>query len=131
MVIEKILFQTKTIAVVGFSSKPSKAGYYVPAYLQKQGYQILPVNPLIEEGLGEPAYPDLTAVSVPIDLVLVFRLPEHVPPVVDEAIAVGAKAIWLQLGIWHDEAAAKATAAGLDVVQNACMLVEHRDRSFS
>lgn len=128
VVIEKILDQTKTIAVVGFSSKTSKAGYYVPAYLQKHGYHIIPVNPLIDDGLGETAYPNLTSVPEPIDLVLVFRLPQYVPPVVDEAIAIGAQAIWLQLGIWHDEAATKAQAAGLNVVQNACMLVEHRDR---
>jgi len=124
--IRKILDEARTIAVVGFSSNPAKAGYYVPAYLQKQGYRIIPVNPNLSEGLGEPAYPTLAEVPEPIDLVLVFQRSENVPPFVDEAIAVGARAVWLQLGIAHEAAAEKARAAGLDVVQDACMLVEHR-----
>jgi len=124
--IRKILSEAKTIAVVGFSSNRAKAGYYVPAYLQKQGYRIIPVNPNLSEGLGEPAYPTLAGVPEPIDLVLVFQRSENVPPFVDEAIAVGARAVWLQLGIAHEAAAEKARAAGLDVVQDACMLVEHR-----
>jgi len=124
--IRKILDEARTIAVVGFSSNPAKAGYYVPAYLQKQGYRIIPVNPNLSEGLGEPAYPTLAGVPEPIDLVLVFQRSENVPPFVDEAIAVGARAVWLQLGIAHEAAAEKARAAGLDVVQDACMLVEHR-----
>ncbi len=126
--IRKILAEAKTIAVVGFSSNRAKAGYYVPAYLQKQGYRIIPVNPNLSEGLGEPAYPSLAEVPEPIDLVLVFQRSENVPPFVDEAIAVGARAVWLQLGIAHEAAAEKARAAGLDVVQDACMLVEHQRR---
>jgi predicted CoA-binding protein len=126
--IEKILDETKTIAVVGFSSRQSRAGYYVPAYLQEQGYRIIPVNPYVREGLGEPAYPDLLQVPDKVDLVLIFRLPENVPPAVEEAIAIEAKAIWMQLGIVNEEAAAAATKAGLDVVMDACMLVEHRNR---
>lgn len=126
--IRKILDEARTIAVVGFSSNPAKAGYYVPAYLQKQGYRIIPVNPNLSEGLGEPAYPTLAGVPEPIDLVLVFQRSENVPPFVDEAIAVGARAVWLQLGIAHEAAAEKARAAGLDVVQDACMLVEHQRR---
>ncbi len=126
--IRKILSEAKTIAVVGFSSNRAKAGYYVPAYLQKQGYRIIPVNPNLSEGLGEPAYPTLAEVPEPIDLVLVFQRSENVPPFVDEAIAVGARAVWLQLGIAHEAAAEKARAAGLDVVQDACMLVEHQRR---
>lgn len=118
--------QARTIAVVGFSSRRERAGYYVPAYLKQQGYRIIPVNPNLSEGLGEPAYPDLAAVAEPIDLVLVFRRSEDVPPVVDQAIAAGAKAVWLQLGIVNEAAAEKARAAGLDVVQNACMMVDHR-----
>jgi predicted CoA-binding protein len=125
--IEKILDETKTIAVVGFSSRQSRAGYYVPAYLQEQGYRIIPVNPYVREGLGEPAYPDLLQVPDKVDLVLIFRLPENVPPAVEEAIAIEAKAIWMQLGIVNEEAAAAATKAGLDVVMDACMLVEHRN----
>lgn len=124
--IQKILSEAKTIAVVGFSSNPAKAGYYVPAYLQKQGYTIIPVNPNLNEGLGQTAYAALSDVPVPIDLVLVFQRSENVPPFVDQAIEVGARAVWLQLGIAHSAAADKARAAGLDVVQDACMLVEHR-----
>lgn len=123
---EKIMAEAKTIAVVGFSSKPSKAGYYVPAYLKEQGYRIIPVNPNLSEGLGETAVPTLSAIAEPVDLVLIFQRSENVPPFVDEAIEIGAKAVWMQLGIAHETAAAKARAAGLDVVQNACLLVEHK-----
>lgn len=124
--IDKILAETQSIAVVGFSSNPAKAGYYVPAYLKQQGYRIFPVNPNLTDGLGEPAYASLADVPGPVDLVLIFQRSENVPPFVDQAIASGAKAVWMQLGITNDEAAAKATAAGLDVVQDACMLVEHK-----
>ncbi len=123
---EKIMSEAKTIAVVGFASKPSKAGYYVPAYLKEQGYRIIPVNPNLSEGLGETAVPTLTAIAEPVDLVLIFQRSENVPPFVDEAIEIGAKAVWMQLGIANETAAAKARAAGLDVVQDACLLVEHR-----
>jgi len=124
--IEKMLDESKTIAVVGFSSSPSKAGYYVPAYLQNQGYRIIPVNPYLQEGLGEPAYPTLEDIPEMVDLVLIFQRSENVPPFVDQAIAIGAKGVWMQSGIAHSQAAAKARAAGLDVVQNRCMMVEHR-----
>lgn len=124
--IQYILRNCKTIAVVGFSSNYGKAGYYVPAYLHEHGYEIYPVNPRIESGLGREAYPDLTAVPEVPDLVLIFRLSSKVPPVVDQAIEVGAKAIWMQLGIINVPAANKAKAAGLDVVMDACMMVEHR-----
>ena len=125
-VIEKVLRDSRTIAVVGFSHSPTRAGYYVPAYLQSQGYRIIPVNPYIQEGLGEPAYPTLEEIPGPVDLVLLFQRSEKVPPFVDQAIAIGAKGVWMQSGIAHAEAAAKARAAGLDVVQNHCMMVEHR-----
>jgi len=124
--IDRILRNTKQIAVVGFSRRPSRAGYYVPAYLQGQDYRIIPVNPYLEEALGEKAYPDLASVPDEVDLVLIFQRSENVPPFVDQAIAIGAKSIWMQLGIANETAAAKARAAGLDVVQNACMMVEHR-----
>jgi hypothetical protein len=123
---EKIMAQAKTIAVVGFSSKSTKAGYYVPAYLKEQGYRIIPVNPNLDEGLGETAVPTLTDITEPVDLVLLFQRSENVAPFVDQAIEIGAKAVWMQLGIAHEAAAEKARAAGLDVVQDACMLVEHR-----
>ena len=124
--IEKILRETKTIAVVGFSSRPTRAGYYVPAYLQNQGYRIIPVNPNIDQALGERAYPTLEAIPEPLDLVLLFQRSENVPPFVDQAISIGAKAVWMQSGISNEAAAAEAKAAGLDVVQNRCMMVEHR-----
>lgn len=126
--IEKILDETETIAVVGMSSRPSRAGYYVPAYLQKQGYRIIPVNPYEEEILGEKVYANLEAVPEPVDLVLLFRRSEDVPPHVEEAIAAGADAVWMQSGIANEAAAEKARAAGLDVVMNRCMMVEHRRR---
>ena len=123
---EKIMAEAKTIAVVGFSSKPAKAGYYVPAYLKEHGYRIIPVNPNLTEGLGETAVSSLADIAEPVDLVLIFQRSENVPPFVDQAINIGAKAVWMQLGIAHEAAADKARAAGLDVVQDACMLVEHR-----
>lgn len=129
--IERLLAQTKTIAVVGLSSNPTRAGYYVPAYLQRAGYRIIPVNPSLHTALGEKAYPNLAAVPEPIDLVLLFRRSEDVPPHVQEAIAVGADAVWMQSGIANEEAAAAARAAGLDVVMNRCMMVEHRRRAAS
>jgi predicted CoA-binding protein len=121
-----IMNMTKTIAVVGFSSRIHKAGYYVSAYLHEQGYRIIPVNPFIENGLGEHAYPSLVDIPEPVDLVLIFQRSENVQPFVEQAIEIGAKSVWMQLGIGHDEAAAKATAAGLAVIQDACLLVEHR-----
>jgi len=127
--IDKILAESRTIAVVGLSSNTQKAGYYVPAYLKRHGYTIYAVNPTLTQGLdGDPAYAALADVPGPIDLVLLFQRSENVPPFVDQAIAAGAKAIWMQQGIAHEEAAQKARAAGLDVVQNACMMVEHRHR---
>lgn len=126
--IEKLLANTSRIAVVGFSSNEQKAGYYVPAYLQRNGYEIVPVNPFIEEGLQQKAYPDLQSVPGKIDLVLVFRRNEEIPGVVDSAIESGAPAVWMQLGIAHKQAAKEARAAGLDVVMNACMKVEHQRR---
>jgi len=124
--ITNILENTKTIAVVGFSARQSRAGYYVPAYLQRQGYRIIPVNPHLDQTIGERAYPDLLSIPEPVDLVLIFRRSENVPPVVEEAIQIGARAIWMQLGIVHEGAARKAREAGLQVVMDACMLVEHR-----
>jgi hypothetical protein len=126
LAIENVLGTTKTIAVVGLSSRPHRAGYYVPAYLQENGYRIIPVNPNLDSALGETAYPDLTSVPEPIDLVLIFRRRDRVMVPVELAIEVGAKAVWMQLGIFNQEAADKATKAGLAVVMDACMMVEHR-----
>ena len=122
----RIMKTCHTIAVVGFSRFTGKAGHYVPAYLQKQGYRIIPVNPHLTEGLGEKAYAQLGDIPEAVDLVLLFQRSENVPPFVDKAIEIGAKAVWMQLGIAHEGAAAAARAAGLDVVQDTCMLVAHR-----
>lgn len=127
-IIDRLLAETRTIAVVGLSSSPERAGYYVPAYLQQAGYRIIPVNPSLDTALGEKAYPNLAAVPEAIDLVLLFRRSEDVPPHVQEAIAAGAGAVWMQSGIINEDAAAVARAAGLDVVMNRCMMVEHRRR---
>jgi predicted CoA-binding protein len=121
-----ILEQVKVIAVVGLSRRESRPGYYVPAYMHEAGYRIIPVNPYLEEALGEKAYPDLLSIPEPVDMVVIFRRSEDVPPVVDEAIEIGAKVIWMQLGIINEEAAAKARAAGLQVVMNACIKIDHQ-----
>jgi uncharacterized protein len=119
----------KTIAVVGLSPKVHRDSYEVAEYLQRQGYRIVPVNPLakVPSILGETVYASLTeaARAHSIDVVDCFRNSEDIPPVVDEAIAVGAKAVWMQLGIAHEEASAKARAAGLRVIESRCMLVDH------
>jgi predicted CoA-binding protein len=121
-----ILLSTKTIASVGVSSNPGKESYGIVQYLKSQGYRVIPVNPTAEEILGEKSYPDLESVPEQIDVVQVFRRPEDVPPVVDSAIKVGAKTVWMQEGIVHEEAAQKARNAGVQVVMDACMRVTHR-----
>ncbi len=124
--IAKILREATRIAVVGYSNKPYRAGHYVPAYLQDAGYEILPVNPYESAGLGQPVYPSLDEVPGSIDLVLIFRRPEEVPAVVEGAIQRGAKWVWMQLGAVDEAAARRAEAAGLGVVRDRCMMVEHR-----
>jgi predicted CoA-binding protein len=116
-----------TIAVVGLSPKPHRDSYRVSQYMQSQGYRIVPVNPSASEVLGERCYATLSdaAAHERIDLVNCFRNAEDIPPIADEAIAIGAKGLWLQLGIEHDQAADKARQAGLQVVQNRCIMVEH------
>ena len=116
--VEEQLLNSKTIAVVGLSDNPDRPSYGVTRYMQEQGYRIIPVNPMIEEVLGEKSYPDLKSVPVPIDMVDIFRRSELVAPVVDEAIEVGAKYIWMQDGVINEEAAAKAEAAGIPVLMN-------------
>lgn len=121
-----ILRSAKTIAVVGLSSKRVRPSYGVSEYMQRAGYRIIPVNPAETEVLGEKAYPDLDSIPVPVDLVNIFRRSELVPPVVDAAIRIGAKAIWMQEDVVHEESAEKARAAGLMVVMDRCVLKEHR-----
>jgi uncharacterized protein len=123
-IIEKILRESKTIAVVGLSSNPARPSYGVAAFLQRSGYRIIPVNPRETEVLGEKAYARLEDVPEKADIVDVFRRTSEVPPVADAAIAIGAKVLWLQMGISNEAAEAKAAAAGLIVVSDACLKVE-------
>lgn len=124
--IKQLLSNAKTIAVVGLSNKPDRASYGVAEYMQRAGYKIIPVNPVLKEPvLGEQPVASLSDIKEPIDIVDIFRRAEDVPPVVEEAIAVGAKAIWMQLGIVNQEAATAAEAAGLEVVMDKCIKVEH------
>ena len=124
----ELLRKAKTIAVMGLSDDPSKPSYRVSAYLQSKGYRVLPVNPKLHEVLGEKAYPSLTeaAKANQIDIVDVFRRPEAVPAIVDEVLALGIPALWLQKTVVHEEAAGKARAAGVLVVMDKCILKEHR-----
>ena len=124
--IDTILESSETIAVVGLSSNASRPSYRVAAYLQGEGYRIIPVNPNEEEVLGEKAYARLEDVPEKIDVVDIFRRSELVAPVVESAIRVGAKAIWMQEGVVDERAAQRARAAGLAVVMDHCMLKEHR-----
>jgi hypothetical protein len=123
---KEILLSTKTIASVGLSSNPEKESHGVAQYLKEQGYRVIPVNPTTDEVLGEKSYPDLESVPEKIDVVQVFRKPEDVPPVVEGAIKVGAKVVWMQEGIVNEAAAEKARAAGLQVVMDACMRDTHK-----
>jgi predicted CoA-binding protein len=121
-----ILLSTKTIASVGLSSNPARESYGIVRYLKSQGYRVIPVNPTADEIMWEKSYPDLESVPEKIDVVQVFRKPEDVPPVVDAAIKIGAKVVWMQEGIVNEEAAQKARDAGLQVVMDACMRATHQ-----
>ncbi len=125
--IEEILAQ-KTIAVVGLSPRPDRPSYQVAEYLKDAGYRIVPVNPAVEEVLGEKSYPDLKSVPESIDVVDVFRRPSDVMPVVEDAIEAGAAYVWMQEGIVNEEAAEKAKAAGIPVVMDLCIKKEHESR---
>ena len=122
--LREILATAKTIACVGVSSNPEKYSYSVFHYLREQGYRMFPVNPNASEILGQKSYPDLASIPEKVDVVQVFRRPEDVPPVVEAAIQIVARVIWMQEGIAHEAAAAKAEAAGLKVVMNRCMMKE-------
>ena len=126
--ITKILRESKTIAVVGLSSSPIRPSFGVTEYMQGEGYRIIPVNPNETEVLGEKSYARPEDVPEKIDIVNIFRRAEDVLPVVESAIRVGAKAVWMQQGIENGAAAGKALAAGLVVIEDACILVEHRKR---
>jgi hypothetical protein len=124
--IESILRSASTIAVVGLSSSPFRPSHGVSQYMQSQGYRIIPVNPNETEVLGEKAYPALDAVPVPVDIVNIFRRSDQVLPIVEAAIRIGAKTVWMQEDVSNDEAAALARAAGLTVVMDRCILKDHR-----
>jgi len=123
-----ILTQSRTIAVVGLSDKPDRDSNEVARYLKEQGYRIVPVNPAVPEILGATSYPSLSAIprEVRVDLAVIFRRSDAVPPIVDEAIARGIPAVWMQLGVENPQAAAKARAHGVAVVENTCSMVTHR-----
>jgi len=123
---EEILRKYRTVAVVGLSSNAERPSHRVARYLKQQGYRIIPVNPRETEVLGEKSYPDLCAVEEPIDVVDIFREPKAVPRLVAQAMYVGAKVVWMQEGIVHEAAAARARRAGMAVVMNHCMMKEHR-----
>ncbi|MBM4123722.1 MAG: CoA-binding protein [Nitrospira sp.] len=127
--IRRILDECRRIAVVGLSSNPTRPSYRVAACMQGQGYQVIPVNPLELPVLGQPAYPSLAAVPGPIDLVSIFRKSDEAGAVVDAAITVGAKAVWLQEGVVDAAAAQRAQHAGLLVVMDRCWMKEHRKRA--
>ena len=125
--LRRILKEVKTIAMVGASMNEMRPSYFAMLYLQGKGFRVTPVNPRYAGKmlLGEPVVADLASLPVAPDMVDVFRRSEDVPPIVDEAIRIGAKVVWMQLGVRHDEAAAKAEAAGLDVVMNRCPKIEY------
>ena len=128
-VIDRILTETKTIAIVGVSANPDKISHRVAAFLQSKGYRIIPVNPTVDgEILGETVYPSIQSIPEGFDAVDVFRRAEDIPGVVDDAIAAGARVIWIQLGIVNEAAAARAEAAGMTVVMDRCMMAEHKKR---
>ena len=126
--IAELLQSAHKIAVVGLSSSPLRPSHGVAAYMQSHGYKIIPVNPEITNALGETAYPSLLDVPEKIDIVDIFRRSENVPPVVDQAIQLKVRAIWMQEGVVHNQAAEKARRAGIFVVMDRCILKEHRAR---
>jgi predicted CoA-binding protein len=121
-----VLRDRKTIAVVGLSGNRRRPSYGVSEYMKSMGYRIIPVNPMETEVLGEKAFTSLDNVPEPVDIVNIFRRCEFVPEIVDAAIRIGAKCVWMQEGVMHEAAAEKARAAGLEVVMNRCILKEHR-----
>ena len=124
--LQELLTKTKTIAVVGASPKPWRDSGEISMFLQRKGYTVFPVNPKYDEVHGMKCYPDLKSIPGKIDMVDIFRNPDDVEPVIDEAIAVGATSIWMQLGVINEAAAQKAEKAGLDVVMDRCIAVDHR-----
>ncbi len=121
----RILTRYKNIAMVGLSDNPYRPSHFAAIYMLSEGYNIMPVNPMSKEILGRKCYARLSDIPEPVDIVDVFRKPSDVPPIAEEAIAIGAKVLWLQLGVINEEAALKAHAAGLEVVMDRCVKIEH------
>ncbi len=127
--IKRILSENSVIAVVGASADPRRPSYSVARYLQTAGFKIVPVNPKLTELFGERSYPDLASIPFPVDIVDIFRNPDAVPAIVEQAIAKRARVVWMQPGAENMQAAERATAAGLQVVMGVCLMSEHRDVS--
>ena len=123
--LRRILSTYKRIAVVGLSSDWSRPSYFAAKYMLDHGFEVIPVNPKHNEILGQKCYPNLRSVPTPVDIVDLFQKPERIPPFVDEAIAINARLVWMQLGIVHEEAAQKARDAGLEVVMDRCIKIEY------
>ena len=123
---KRILNSSRVVAVVGLSPKPDRPSYNVAGYLKENGYKIVPVNPKAEEILREACYPDISSIPEPVDAVDIFRRSEEVPAIVEEAIKIGAKVVWMQEGVINEEASTRAREAGLLVVMDRCMLKEHQ-----
>lgn len=123
--LRRILAENKTIAIVGLSDKWHRPSNFAAKYLKDHGYKIIPVNPGQKEILGEKCYPSLLDIPEKVDVVDIFRKPADVPPIVDDAIKIGARVVWMQIGVINEEAAKKARDAGLEVVMNRCMKIEH------
>ena len=123
--LRRILARSRTLAVVGLSAQWYRPSYFAAKYMQDHGYRIIPVNPRYTEVLGERCYPDLRSIPEAVDIVDCFRKPAELPAIAEDAIAIGAKVLWMQLGIVNERAAARATGAGLDVVMNRCVKIEH------
>jgi len=123
--LRRILKENRTIAVVGLSAQWFRPSFFAAKYLQEHGYRVIPVNPAYPEILGEKSYSSLLDVPEPIDVVDVFRKPQDVAPIAEEAIRIGAKVLWLQIGVIHEGAARRAREAGLEVVMDRCMKIEH------
>ena len=123
--LRRILSECRTVAMVGLSANWYRPSYFAAKYLQEHGFRVIPVTPRYEEVLGEKCYPSLDAIPVPVDVVDCFRRAEEIPAIAEAAIAIGARVLWMQLGIRNEEAAARAEAAGLEVVQDRCMKIEY------
>lgn len=125
--IKEILSSYKIVAVVGISNKPERDSFRVASFLKERGYKIVPVNPNYDTVLGEKCYPDLSSIPFAVEIVDIFRKPDAVPPIADEAVKIGAKAVWMQIGVVNNEAAEKLVKSRIKVVMNKCMMIEYNN----